>query len=119
MQSGLRGKSRSKIDATIITIPKQRNTRSENIYIKSGTASDGWEERPERLWQKELDARWTKKYGDRYYSYNNVIKFDVEHLIIRCDEVVSANIHDSQLIPSLLDPENEGDVVCVDLDFAG
>jgi IS5 family transposase len=116
---GLEAKVVQIIDATIIPVPIQRNSREENNDIKEGKTPEEWEESPERLHQKDLDARWTKKNGKSYYGYKNGISIDVEHGIIRRYKVVPANVHDSQLLSSLLDPENTGDVVWGDSAFAG
>ena len=51
------------IDATLVPVPKQRNTREENKDIKADRLPDGWEENSNRLQQKDLDARWVKKMG--------------------------------------------------------
>jgi IS5 family transposase len=69
--------------------------------------------------QKDLDARWTKQNGKSYYGYRNGICVDVQHGIIRRYDITPANVHDSQLLPSLLDPENSGDIVWGDSAFAG
>src|SRR5258705_7420235 len=34
------------IDATIVSVPKQRNTKEENEAIKAGKTPEGWEQRP-------------------------------------------------------------------------
>lgn len=118
-EQGFEARGGQIIDATIVPVPKQRNTRSENEAIKEGQIPDGWEEAPERLRQKDLDARWTQKNGINHYGYKNGISVDVEYGIIRRYDIVPANVHDSQLLPSLLDPENSGDVVWGDSAFAG
>ncbi|QPN65280.1 transposase [Synechococcus sp. CBW1006] len=69
--------------------------------------------------QKDLDARWTKKNGISYYGYKNSICIDVDHGFIRRYAVTPANIHDSQLLPRLLDPENEHDFVWADSAYSG
>ena len=53
------------VDASIVPVPKQRNGGKENADIKAGRIPDGWAEGPaNRLAQKDLDARWTKKVGE-------------------------------------------------------
>ena len=47
-----------------------------------------------------------KKNGVNHYGYKNNICIDVEHGFIRRYAVTAANIHDSQILPMLLDPEN-------------
>src|SRR6266511_55879 len=49
------------IDATIVSVPKQRNTKEENETIKAGKTPEGWEQQPAKNAQKDKDARWTKK----------------------------------------------------------
>jgi hypothetical protein len=34
------------IDASIVAVPKQRNSRDENTRIKDGETPAGWENRP-------------------------------------------------------------------------
>ena len=116
---GLEAKGGQIVDATIVPVPIQRNTREENKDIKEGKIPEEWKESPERLHQKDVDAMWTKKNGKSYYGYKNGISVDVEHGIIRRYDVAPANVHDSQLLSSLLDPENTGDIVWGDSAFAG
>ncbi|MFM9100456.1 MAG: transposase [Cyanobium sp.] len=56
--------------------------------------------------QKDLDALWVKKNGVSHYGYKNSICIDVDHGFIRRYAVTPDNIHDSQMLPRLLDPEN-------------
>ena len=116
---GLQARGGQIIDATLVPVPKQRNTREENKEIKAGRLPEGWDENPDRLQQKDLDARWTKKNGISYYGYKNSICIDVDHGFIRRYAVTPANIHDSQMLPRLLDPENEHDYVWADSAYSG
>src|SRR5262249_5030656 len=50
--------SRFPIDATIVSVPKQRNTKEENEAIKAGKTPEGWEKQPAKNAQKDKDARW-------------------------------------------------------------
>ena len=45
------------VDASIVNVPKQRNSREENARIKAGEISEDWPENKRR--QKDVDARWT------------------------------------------------------------
>jgi putative endopeptidase len=56
------------IDASIVPVPKQRNTREQNAAIKAGETPEGWDDNPARLRQKDTDARWTKKHGKAHYG---------------------------------------------------
>src|SRR6266404_1947436 len=44
------------IDATIVSVPKQRNTKEENEAIKAGKTPQGWEKQPAKNAQEETDA---------------------------------------------------------------
>jgi len=116
---GLQARGGQIIDATLVPVPRQRNTREENKEIKAGRMPDGWDENPDRLQQKDLDARWVKKNGINYYGYKNSICIDVDHGFIRRYAVNPANVHDSQMLPRLLDPENEHDYVWADSAYSG
>jgi IS5 family transposase len=119
LSQGLQARGGQIIDATLIPVPKQRNTRDENKEIKAGRVPDGWDENAGRLRQKDLDARWVIKNGVNHYGYKNSICIDVDHGFIRRYAVAPANIHDSQMLPKLLDPENEHDFVWADSDYSG
>ena len=116
---GLQARGGQIIDATLVPVPKQRNTREENEEIKAGRLPEGWDKNPDRLRQKDLDARWVKKNDISYYGYKNSICIDVDHGFIRRYAVTPANIHDSQMLPRLLDPENEHDFVWADSAYSG
>src|SRR5881296_3158657 len=59
------------IDATIVSVPKQRNTKEENEAIKAGKTPEGWEKQPAKNAQKDKDARWTKRNDESFYGYKN------------------------------------------------
>jgi len=73
----------------------------------------------ERLQQRDLDERWVKKNDINHYGYKNSICIDAEHGFIRRFVVTPANIHDSQMLPMLLDPENHNDYVWADSVYSG
>ena len=60
-----------------------------------------------------------KKNDINHYSYKNSICIDAEHGYIRRFVVTPANIHDSQMLPMLLDPENQDDYVWADSAYSG
>jgi len=80
---GLQARGGQIIDAILVPVAKQRNTREENQEIKAGRLPEGWEENPDRLQQKDLDTRWVKKNGINHYGYKNRFCIDVEHGFIR------------------------------------
>ncbi len=71
------------IDARIVEVPKQRNTRSENAPLKEGLMPADWERSPAKKAQKDIEARWTQKNGQNYYGYKNHIAIDARHKFIR------------------------------------
>ena len=101
---GLQARGGQIIDATLFPVPKQRNTREENKEIKAGRLPVRWDENKDLLQQMDLDARCTKKNDINYYGLNNSICIDVDHGFIRRYAVSSTSIHDSQMLPHLLDP---------------
>ncbi|WP_241086799.1 transposase [Candidatus Vondammii sp. HM_W22] len=64
------------VDAAIVPIPKQRNTREENRQIKAGDNPETWGDNKRR--QKDVEARWTMKHGKTHYGYKNHISIDRE-----------------------------------------
>ena len=53
------------IDATIVSAPKQHNSREDNETIKEGETPEDWKSKPAKNRQKDKDARWTKKHEAR------------------------------------------------------
>jgi transposase, IS5 family len=102
------------VDATIVPVPKNRNTPEENAAIKAGETPGGWAEKPARLRQKDLDARWTKKHGQSYYGYKNHINIDRKHKLVRKYTVTDAARHDSQELEAVLDPDNTASEIWAD-----
>lgn len=100
------------VDASIVSAPKQRNSRQDNKKIKDGEVPDDWDENKKR--QKDTDARWTKKNGKTFYGYKNHLSVDVQHKFIRRYEVTDAAVHDSQVFEELLDAKNRRKEVWAD-----
>jgi transposase, IS5 family len=97
------------VDATLIPVPKQRNKRSENEQVRQGEVPEDWQQKPHKLAQKDVEARWTKKNGVSYFGYKNHVSIDVTYGFIRRYEITAASVHDSKVIGALLDGENQGD----------
>ena len=91
------------IDATIVSAPKQHNSREENETIKEGKTPEGWKQKPAKNRQKDKDARWTKKHERSYYGYKNHIGVDRRHKFVRRHGVSDASVHDSQKFEDVLD----------------
>jgi len=94
------------VDATIVPVPIQRNTRGENETIKTDETPRGWAEKPAKLRQKDTDARWTKKHRKSFFGYKNHVNADATHKLIRTYEVTDASVHDSQKFDGLLSKAN-------------
>ena len=58
---GLEARGGQIIDATLVPVPKQRNSREDNKEIKANRLPDGWNESLKQLQQGDLDAYWGKK----------------------------------------------------------
>jgi IS5 family transposase len=94
------------VDATIVPVPKQRNSREENETVKRGETPAEWEQKPAKNRQKDKDARWTKKHGKSFFGYKNHVNVDKAHKLIRDYEVTDAAVHDSRVLETLLDKSN-------------
>src|ERR1035437_4687565 len=94
------------VDATIVSVPKQRNSREENETVKAGKTPEEWKKNPVKNRQKDKDARWTKKHGKCFYGYKNHVNVDAKHKLIRQYEVTDASVHDSQKFEGLLNRAN-------------
>lgn len=99
------------VDATLVEVPRQRNTPDENRRIKSGEVPD-WDEAKSR--QKDVDARWAFKYGRKYFGYKNHVNVDSGHKVIRRYTVSDAARHDGQCFEAVFDETNTGRGVWAD-----
>lgn len=90
------------VDASFVEVPRQRNSREVNATIKAGETPQEWADQPEKARQKDVDARWTKKNGDKYYGYKNHVKVDSRSKLIEDFTVTDASVHDSQALQELI-----------------
>jgi IS5 family transposase len=111
-EQGFRAQKGQIIDASIVRVPIQRNSREENAQIKAGQQPEGWSENKQR--QKDTEASWTKKNGKSSFGYKNHISVDVKHKLIRRFHVTSAEVHDSNVFDELLDSGNSSRDVWAD-----
>jgi transposase, IS5 family len=105
-EKGLMASGGQIIDASIILVPKQRNTRDENDAIKAGEAPKAWEKKPTKLRQKDIDARWTVKNEQSFYGYKNHINTDKAHKLARRHHVTEASLHDTNAFDDVFDADN-------------
>jgi hypothetical protein len=106
------------VDASIIQAPQQRMTKEEKQTVKAGKVPEAWTNKPAKLAQKDLDARWMVKYskakgdtnavdlGIPYFGYKTHLSMDRRFGFIRCSEVTAANQYDGHILPQILDPNN-------------
>ena len=116
-EKGLFPKEGSVIDATFVEVPRQRNKREENQLLKDGITPKAWTEKPEKLAQKDLDARWAKKNKEVHYGYKNHLKINVRSKLIEAATVTTAAVHDSQAVGELVEPGDS--IVFADSAYGG
>jgi IS5 family transposase len=102
------------LDASIVAVPRNHNTRKENEAIKADEVPEGWENKPAKRSQKDVDARWTNKHGKSHYGYKNHVNVDRMHKLVRRYHVTDAAVHDSQAVDALLTRGNTGSGVWAD-----
>jgi transposase, IS5 family len=87
------------VDATLIPVGVQHNSKEENEPIKAGEIPASWAAKPHRQAQKDGDARWTKKRGKSYFGYKDHIEIDAAHRLIRRYVVTAASVWDGEVGP--------------------
>jgi IS5 family transposase len=117
------------VDASIVAVPKQRNTKPEKQAIKEGRIPAGWQEKPAKLRQKDRHARWTVKYTKAKpredgkpqvdlaipaFGYQNHISADRRHRLIRKWRVTDAAAHAGSRLSEQLYPNNTASEVWAD-----
>lgn len=93
------------VDASIVEVPIQRNTRDENKQLKEGNIPKDWDENKQR--QKDTDAQWVTHNGKSYFGYKDHLKADSKTKIITDYKVTPANVHDSEVVDELLDKKED------------
>lgn len=93
------------VDASIVEVPVQRNSRDENKELKEGSIPEEWDEN--KLRQKDTDAQWVTHNGKNYFGYKNHIKADTKTKLITNYKATSANVHDSEMIDELIDKKED------------
>lgn len=92
------------VDASIVSVPIQRNSREENARIKEGEVPEDWSESKRK--QKDVHARWSARKHQHAFGYKNHISIDAKHKLIRDYMITDAAVHDSQVFRELLDETN-------------
>lgn len=109
---GFKARKGQIVDASIVSVPIQRNSREENRQIKEGAVPEGWSKAKQR--QKDVQARWSARRHKHAYGYKNHISVDASHKFIRDFAVTDAAVHDSQVFVELLDETNSSRDVWAD-----
>lgn len=102
------------VDASIVEVPIQRNSRDENQQLNEGTIPEDWKDQENKLRQKDVDAKWVTHNGKSYYGYKDHVKADEHTKLITGYKVTPANVHDSEMIGSLIDKRDLGQKVYAD-----
>ncbi len=102
------------VDASIVEVPKQRNSKEVNREIKQGEVPDCINSNPNRKSQKDVEARWTVKRGKAYYGYKDHINADTKYKLIRKYDVTAASIGDITCLERLLYKQNNDNKVWAD-----
>ena len=97
------------VDSSIVSVPVQRNSREENTKIKGGEVPEDWQAKPNKLRQKDVAARWTRKGVKNYYGYKNHISADRQTKFIAHWCVTAASTHDSKMLMEVLSDDEQGD----------
>lgn len=95
------------VDASFVDAPRQRNSRDQNKQIKQGERPEGFDENPAKGRQKDTEARWTKKNNETHFGWKNHAKVDLRSKLIISSQTTAANVHDSQVMKSLLDEKDQ------------
>jgi IS5 family transposase len=110
-ESGYEAQKGQIVDVTLVPVPKQRNRRKENQKIRDGEVPEEWLGNPRKLYQKDIDARWTKKNSETHYGYKSHISIDRKFAFVRRCAVTEAAVHDSQVLGQIFDIQNSDDEV--------
>ena len=107
-EQGLQARGGQFMDASLIPVPKQRNTREKNATVKAGECPAEWEVQLAKRRQKDTDARWTRKHGVSHFGYKNHANVDKQYKLIRRYVATDAAVHDSQVLEEVVQPKTAG-----------
>jgi IS5 family transposase len=102
------------VDASIVPVPKQRNTKEVNQEIKAGEIPACIENKPNVKRHKDLEARWTVKNGQYHYGYKDHVNADTKHKFIRRYAVTTASVGDISCLEGLLYKNNSDNKLWAD-----
>ena len=96
------------IDASIVPVPKQRNSGDDNARIKEGETPEG------PAGQAFPEGFGPRSTAQSHYGYKNHVNVDRRHKLVRRYQVTDAAVHDSQVVDDILDPDNTASEVWAD-----
>ncbi|WP_415406223.1 IS5 family transposase [Sulfurovum sp. CS9] len=108
LSHGIVGKEGSIVDASFVDVPRQHNTREENADIKKGAVPLEFGKKDKngkrsKLSQKDTDASWMTKGGERHFGYKDHVNVDNKTKLITKYSVSGASLHDSKELENLID----------------
>jgi IS5 family transposase len=116
---GLMAKEGILVDATLVEVPRQRNTREENATIKQGETPSDWKKQPRKLAQKDVDGRWTKKGDQVFYGYKDHVKTTEKTKFIADYVPTPANVADPVVAPQLIGETDRDACLQADAAYSG
>ena len=69
--------------------------------------------------QKDTDARWVKKGGEKHFGYKNHTKVDKGSKFIKEGVTTDASVHDSKPVKELVDENDRGEDLFADSAYIG
>ena len=85
------------IDASIVLVPTQRNSRDKNAELQAGRTTAGVESRsPPKCGRRTAMRAGPEKHGRSFFVYKNHVNADAKHKLIRHYALTDAAVHDSQ-----------------------
>ena len=96
------------VDATVVAVPKQRNTEAEKADLKAGCVPDAWKAKPAEDGSKRIDL------AVPAFGYKNHVCIDRRHGLIRTWTATDAARHDGAQLPGLLSKANTASDVWAD-----
>ena len=111
------------LDATLVAVPKQRNTNAEKAVLRVGRIPQDWQDKPAKLSHRDRHARWTLKFTKAkrqddgtipstdlaipFFGYKSHISIDRKFQLIRKRKTTDAAASDgARLREGLLDRSN-------------
>ena len=107
LSNGVIAREGSMVDASFVDVPRQRNSREDNKTIKDGNIPESFKESQAKLSQKDTDARWMTKSGERHYGYKDHINADAKTKLITEYSVSSAAPHDSTELENIISEDDK------------